>query len=447
MNDASSFVSASLRIVVIFLLVLANGFFVAAEFALVGVRRSRVAALVASGNRKARTLLRVIEQLDAYISATQLGITLASLALGWIGEHTLAHLLKPVFERVLPGSEVSASLAAHSVAIGVAFATITFLHIVLGELAPKTLALERAERVALFVARPMEVFYRVFKAPIWLLNKSGSQVLRLMGLRSSAEATASYSEEELRQLITLSHKSGHLIEDERRLIYNVFDFTESTVADVMVPRVEVEAIDADLPFTEILQRFIETGYSRIPAYRGSMDNVLGILLYKDVARVASERTSENGLAPIEEVIRPSLFLPTSMRLNDALRRLRASSAHMALVVDEHGGVEGMVTLEDLLEEIVGEISDEHDEAAQRQIVKHADESYTVSGRLSIRSANRRLDLGLPESDSYHTIAGFMISRAGRLLRRGESVVYNHLRLTVEKAARNRILAAKIEVTH
>jgi CBS domain containing-hemolysin-like protein len=293
----------------------------------------------------------------------------------------------------------------------------------------------------------MEVFYRVFKAPIWLLNKSGSQVLRLMGLRSSAEATASYSEEELRQLITLSHKSGHLIEDERRLIYNVFDFTESTVADVMVPRVEVEAIDADLPFTEILQRFIETGYSRIPAYRGSMDNVLGILLYKDVARVASERTSENGLAPIEEVIRPSLFLPTSMRLNDALRRLRASSAHMALVVDEHGGVEGMVTLEDLLEEIVGEISDEHDEAAQRQIVKHADESYTVSGRLSIRSANRRLDLGLPESDSYHTIAGFMISRAGRLLRRGESVVYNHLRLTVEKAARNRILAAKIEVTH
>lgn len=442
MNDGSSFVSTSLRIVVMILLVLANGFFVAAEFSLVGVRRSRVAAMVAAGSKKAGTLMRVIEHLDAYISATQLGITLASLALGWIGEDTLAHMLKPVFERILPGSASSSSLAAHSVAIGVAFGTITFFHIVLGELAPKTLALERAERVALFVARPMEVFYRVFKAPIWVLNKSGSLVLRIMGFRFSVEATATYSEEELRQLITLSHKSGHLIEDERRLIYNVFDFTESTVADVMVPRMEVEAIDADLPFTDIFQRFVETGYSRMPAYRDSLDNVLGILLFKDVARLASE----NGEVRIDEVIRPALFLPTSMRLNDALRQLRASSVHMALVVDEHGGVEGMVTLEDLLEEIVGEISDEHDEAVERRIVKHADGSYTVSGRVSIRSVNKRLDIGLPESDSYHTIAGFMISRAGRLLRRGETVVYNHLKLSVESADRNRILAAKIEFT-
>lgn len=442
MSDGSELASVLFRVVAVLLLVLANGFFVAAEFSLVGIRRSRVAAMVAEGNKRAGALMRVIEQLDAYISATQLGITLASLGLGWIGESTLAHMLKPVFERVLPGGATSSSVAAHSVAIGVAFATITFLHIVLGELAPKTLALERIERVALAVARPMELFYRAFKAPIWLLNKSGGLVLRLMGLRSTTEGTATYSEEELRQLIALSHKSGHLIEDERRLIYNVFDFTESTVADVMVPRLEVEAIDAALPPSEVLRRFNDTGYSRMPAYRESLDNVVGILLYKDVARLVSP-TDE---LRIDAVIRPALFLPTSTRLNDALRQLRASSVHMAIVVDEHSGVEGLVTLEDLLEEIVGDISDEHDESAERQIVRHADASYTVSGRLSIRSANRRLDLGLPESDSYHTIAGFMIARAGKLLRRGESVVYNHLKLTVETGARNRILAAKIEFT-
>jgi len=434
----SSLLTVLLKLAVVFVLVLANGFFVASEFALVTVRRSRMAALVADGNRPARTVMRIIENLTAYISAFQLGITLASLALGWIGEDTLAHVLQPLLERTLPGA--SSTVAAHTIAIIIAFASITYLHIVVGELVPKTLALERAERLALAVALPIHIFYRVFKAPIMLLDRSGSMVVRWLGLHSTAQHTAAYTEDELRHLVGLSHKSGHLIEDERQLIYNVFDFTEATVESVMVPRTEIEALDAELSPAEMLDVFEQTRYSRMPIYRDSLDNIIGIVLQKDLSRVV-RRGSAVGL---EEFVRSPVFIPTNVKLNDALRMLRRSSEHMALVVDEHGGIEGLVTLEDLLEEIVGDIRDEHDEAVARQIVEQPDGAYIVRGSLSIRDANKLLNLNLPESDAYHTIAGFMMERAGRLLKRGESVDYSGLKLTVRSTARNRIVETRIE---
>jgi CBS domain containing-hemolysin-like protein len=436
--DGSPLLTVLLKLAVVLLLVLANAFFVASEFALVTVRRSRVAALVAEGNRRARTLIRVIDHLDAYISAVQLGITLASLALGWIGEQTFADMFTPVFRFILPSA--ASEIAAHSVAVAVAFAMITFLHIVLGELAPKTLALERAEAVALVVARPMEIFYRIFKAPIWVLNRSGSRIVRWFGFKSTAERTAAYTEEELRHLVGLSHKSGHLIEDERQLIYNIFDFTDATVESVMVPRTEIEALDAELSPAEMLDVFEQTRYSRMPIYRDSLDNIIGIVLHKDLSRAIRR----GGAVTLVEFVRAPVFIPTNVKLNDALRMLRRSSEHMALVVDEHGGVEGLVTLEDLLEEIVGDIRDEHDEAAARQIVEEPDGAYNVRGNLSIRDANKLLKLSLPESDAYHTIAGFMMERAGRLLKRGESVEYNALKLTVQSTARNRIVETRIE---
>jgi magnesium and cobalt exporter, CNNM family len=436
--DGSSLLSVLLKLAVVLVLVLANAFFVASEFALVGVRRSRVTSLAAEGNRRARTLIRVLDHLDAYISATQLGITLASLALGWIGQQTLAAMFTHLFQFVLPSA--ASEIAAHSAAVAVAFAIITFLHIVLGELAPKTLALERADAVALAVARPMEIFYRTFKAPIWLLNRSGNLMLRLLGFHSTAEHTAAYSEEELRHLVGLSHKSGHLIEDERQLIYNVFDFTESTVESVMVPRTEIEALDAELTPAEMLDVFEQTRYSRMPIYRDSLDNIIGIVLHKDLSRAIRR----GGVVTLEEFVRAPAVIPTHVKLNEALRKLRRSSEHMALVVDEHGGVEGLVTLEDLLEEIVGDIRDEHDEAAARQIIEQPDGAYNVRGNLSIRDANKLLKLSLPESDAYHTIAGFMMARAGRLLKRGESVDYNGLKLTVQSTARNRIVETRIE---
>jgi len=302
------------------------------------------------------------------------------------------------------------------------------------------MALERAERMALRVALPIDIFYRTFKAPIWLLDRSASAVVRMIGLQSSAEETAVYTEDELRHLVGLSHKSGHLIEDERQLINNVFDFTEATVESVMVPRTEIEALDGELNAVQMLEIFEQTRYSRMPIYRSSLDDIVGIILQKDLSRLVRR----GGAVDLKEITRAPVFIPTNVKLNDALRMLRRSSEHMAMVVDEHGGVEGLVTLEDLLEEIVGDIRDEHDEAASRQIIEQTDGSFSVQGNLSIRDANKLLALNLPESDSYHTVAGFMMARAGRLLKRGESVEYNSLKLIVQSTAHNRIVDTRIE---
>jgi magnesium and cobalt exporter, CNNM family len=436
--DGSPILTVLLKLAVVFILVLANGFFVASEFALVTVRRSRIAGLITAGHKRARLLLRIADDLTGYISACQVGVTLASLGLGWIGQNTVAQLLIPATDLILSG--FASKVAAHSTAVAVAFVVITYLHLVLGEFVPKAVALERTDKLALAVARPMEIFYRVFKAPIWAINRSGLLILRRMGLRAAAEHTSIYSEEELRHLVGLSHKSGHLIEDERQLIYNVFDFTDATVESVMVPRTEIEALDAELNPAEMLDVFEQTRYSRMPLYRESLDDIIGIVLHKDLSR----DIRRGGEVSVEEFVRTPVFIPTNVKLNDALRLLRRSSEHMALVVDEHGGVEGLVTLEDLLEEIVGDIRDEHDEAAAREIVEEPDGAYHVRGNLSIRDANKLLKLNLPESDAYHTIAGFMMARAGRLLERGESIEYNRLKLTVQSTTRNRIVETRIE---
>jgi CBS domain containing-hemolysin-like protein len=435
--DESSLWPIILKVVVVFLLVLANGYFVAAEFAVVSVRRSRIVGLVAEGNKRARVVMRLMDNLTAFISTVQVGITVASLLLGAVGEETFAQILEPAFARLpYPISIV----ATHGVASTIAIIIVTYLHLLMGEYVPKALALERSERVALSVARPMEIFYKVFKAPIWLVNHSGNMVLRWMGLHTSDAHAVAYNEDELRHLIDLSQKSGHVIEDERRLIDNVFDFTDASVESVMTPRTEIDALDIELSPEEMLDVFETMGYSRMPVYRGSLDSILGIVLHKDLSRLVRGGSATS----IDKTIRPAVFLPTSVRLHDALRQLRRSSAHMALVVDEHGGVEGLVTLEDLLEEIVGDISDEHDEVAAQNIKQITDDSFKVNGKLTIRDANRRLSLGLPESDSYHTIAGFMMARAGKLLSSGDSIDYNGLRFTVEAANRNRIVEAKIE---
>jgi CBS domain containing-hemolysin-like protein len=431
----SSLSSVLVKLALVFLLVLANGFFVAAEYALVSVRRSRVASLVAQGSKRAQAVMRVLENLTAYISATQLGVTLASLALGWVGEETMAEILGPLLQRVL-GS--FSAVVAHTASVVLAYVLITYMHVVLGELVPKAISLEKAEAVAMAVAPPVQIFYKMFKAPIWVLNHSGIVVLRWLGLGASAEHAGIYSEEELRHLIALSQKSGHVLEDERQLINNVFDFTDTTVESVMIPRTQIEALDSELTPAQMLDFFEQIGYSRMPVYRGSLDTILGIVLHKDLSRLVRHG------GDLSEIIRPAVFLPTTVKLHDALRSLRRSSAHMAMVVDEHGGVEGLVTLEDLLEEIVGDIRDEHDEVIAQQIKQESEDTFKVSGALSIRDANRRLQLGLPESDSYHTIAGFMMARAGRLLRPGDQIEYNGLRLTVESTDRNRIVEAKIE---
>src|SRR5207244_3442445 len=349
------------KLVAVLFFVAANGFFVGAEFALVSVRRTRLEARAAAGSRRARAALRLTGNPTLFISATQLGITIASLALGWIGEPTVASLLPPSASRI--ASEGRAGYVAHAFAIIVAFAAITFLHIVLGELMPKMFALERAEALALFVARPLELFTKVFRAPLWIFNRTGATLGRLLGLKASLQHTAVYSEAELRRLIDISRESGHLRAEERRLIHRVFEFSDTLVREAMVPRPEIAAISADCSLEDIKRAFEQHRYSRLPVYRGSLDDVIGVIHSKDLMPFLL-RPEEFHL---ENVLHPPIYVVDTARLEDVLRQMQKAKAHFGFVVDEHGGVEGIITLEGLLEEIVGEISDEHDVEVNEQI--------------------------------------------------------------------------------
>jgi CBS domain containing-hemolysin-like protein len=419
-----------LNIVLVFLLVLANGFFVASEFALVGVRRSRIATLAQAGDKRAKRLLGLVDHLNAYISATQLGITLASLALGWIGEPAIAHLLEIPLKGRIP------DVWLHTIAFTIAFATITFLHIVLGELAPKTIALERAEKTALAIALPMQLFYKTFRWPIRLLDWAGTRTVRLFGLHPSSDHASIYTEEELRQLIDISRQSGHVEEQEQQLINKVFDFADAEVREAMIPRTSVDAIPVTATLEETKKAFRALGYSRLPVYRERLDDIVGVVFRRDLEPYLEQQQADD--FKLEALLHQPQFVPATARLGAALRQMQASRTHLAIVVDEHGGMEGIVTLEDLLEEIVGEINDEYDEEVRSQILKNPDGTYLLSGMLTVRDANRRFNLNLPEDAGYMTLAGFLLAQAGRLLQQGERVEYEGMSFRVERLDRRRI---------
>jgi CBS domain containing-hemolysin-like protein len=417
------------NLVLVLLLVMANGFFVASEFALVAVRRSRIATLADGGDRRAKRLLALVDDLNAYISATQLGITLASLGLGWLGEPAIARLLDRVLKERVPES------LALTISFVVAFTIITILHIVLGELAPKTLALERAERVALAVALPMQLFYRLFYWPVIMLDWAGRRTVRLFGLEPSPQHASIYTEDELRQLVNISHQSGHLEREEQQLINRVFDFSEAEVREAMVPRTAVAGLPVTASFKDVKAAFCTLGYSRMPVYREKIDEICGVLFMKDII------TCPDNIPPeqfnLEKMLHPPMFVAATARLGSVLARMQATRNHLAFVLDEHGGIEGIVTLEDLLEEIVGEINDEYDDEVRAQITKDGD-SYVLDGMLAIRDANRRLGLNLPEEGGYTTMAGFLLAKAERLLRPGESVTWGGGTFMVEQVDRRRI---------
>ena len=414
-------------IFIVFVLVLANGFFVASEFSLVGVRRSRIEMLAAGGSRKARRLLGLLDNLNAYISATQLGITMASLALGWIGEPVFAHLLEG------PLTGLVSEVTLHTISFTVAFSIITFLHIVLGELAPKTLALERAEKVALAISWPMQAFYRIFQWPIRLLDWAGTRTVRLFGLHPTGDHGSVYTEEELRHLIDVSRKSGHLQVEEQQLINRVFEFADAEVSEAMVPRGQVEALPETATLDEARTAFVTSGYSRLPVFRERVDDIVGLLFRKDLDM---GRVLNDGF-DLRKLIRVPTFIPATTSLGEALRQMQRTRVHFMFVIDEHGGVEGILTLEDLLEEIVGEISDEYDEEVREQIHKDG-ETYVLDGMLTVRDANRQLGLDLPENHRYTTIAGFLMASAGRVLKAGDSVEDDAGQFTIEAVDNRRI---------
>lgn len=422
--------STPLYILLVLLLVIGNGFFVASEFALVAVRRSRVLTLVEEGSDgRAETLLELVDNLNIYISATQLGITMSSLALGWIGEPAFARLLD------VPLQGIVSDTARHTISFTLAFTAITVMHIVLGELAPKTLALERAEKVALAIAWPLRLFQKIFRWPIRFLDWAGIRTVRIFGLHPTVDHASVYTVDELRHLIDASQKSGNLEPEEQKLLHGIFEFADAEVMEVMVPRSAVAALDVSATLEETKKAFRDHGYSRLPVYRDHFDSIVGVLFRRDIEPYLDN--SHTTTFDPETLAHPPMFIPATAQLSVALRQMQLARTHLAFAVDEYGGIEGIITLEDILEEIVGEIDDEFDEESPSQIIEDGG-TYLLDGMLTVRDANQHLHLDLPEDDSYTTIAGFVLSQARRMMNVGENVEFAEMRFTVESMERRRI---------
>lgn len=419
---------AFFRLAVVMLLVAANGFFVTAEFALVGARRTRIEELARKGHRGALLVQQEFSNLNLYLSATQLGITLASLGLGWVAESTLAILLVQWFDALAAPWNV---VATHTVSGVVAFAFITFMHIVLGEQAPKVLALTLPERAALWTAGPLFVFARVFAPFIWALNTASNLTLRAVGLKPAAGAERVHRPEEIEILVTQSYEHGLLAEEPVEMIRGVFDLSETIAAEVMTPRTDVVAVPDTATPDEVADVVVKYGHSRIPVYHDNIDHIVGVVLARD-----AWRAQRDGGPPLAELVRPVPFVPETKPLEDLLREMQAQRTHMVVVVDEFGGTAGVVTLEDVVEEIVGEITDE-DEAGRPPIEELPSGDLLVDGGVPVWELNEEYDLDIPEGD-YTTVAGFILDRLGRIAQPEDSVTFAGGRMRVVDMAGRRI---------
>lgn len=421
----STFLFDILRLGAVVLLVLANGFFVAAEFSLVSVRRTRIAELVARGETSAEAVQKAIEHPDAVIAATQLGITLASLGLGWLGEPALAHLLHPVVG--LFPQAVQSGLS-HSISAAIAFIIITFLHVVVGELAPKSIALQDPEKTSLIVAGPTLLTERIFKPAIWALNGTGNALLRLVGVEPASGHELVHSIEELKMIVTASAEGGVVEAEESEILHAVFDIGNLVVRQIMIPRTEIIAVEADTRLPEIITAATESTYTKFPVYEDNLDQILGIVHVKDLLIAMQKPDCEDCTA--RTFLREAIFVPETVPVNAMLREFRDNRQHIAIVLDEFGGTAGLVTLEDLVEEIVGEVSDPFD-ALNPEIQTQADGSVLIEGLALIEEVNEELGLELKEPD-YDTIAGYMLGRLGRIPRLYDVIESDGLRLRVEE---------------
>ncbi len=412
-------------------LVLLNGFFVAAEFALVKVRPTQLEPHVERGDRRARAARHMVTHLDAYLSATQLGITLASLALGWIGEPAFAWLLEPLIMRI-PGASPA---LLHTISLTTAFMVITILHIVLGELAPKSIAIRKPEPTSLWIALPLIAFYKITYPAIWVLNHSANAILKLFGIEPVSEEEAAADEEELR-LILASTQPDAISDQKRDILDNVFELSHRTARQIMLPRPDVVFMSTSQTLEENLEVARGSGHTRFPLVEegDDLDHVIGLIHIKDVFR--SDPAPES-LAPL---MREIVFVPDTMRLDRLLRRMRAERSHMAAVLDEFGGVSGIVTMEDVLEEIVGEIQDEFD-LEPPELIKTDDSTYEISGQMLVKDLEDELSIEFSERDE-DTIGGVILSELGRRPRPGDSVVLEPLSLEVLEIDGNRAKTVK-----
>ncbi len=392
------------------LLVMINGFFVAAEFALVKIRRSRVDEMVEDRRPFASTAGWLVERLDASLSACQLGITMASLGLGWIAEPAVAHLIRPLIFSI----GITSEIMVHGIAFTIAFTTITAFHLVLGEQAPKIAALRRPETAVLWCALPLKIFYFLSYPFMAALNSTTAFLLRMAGIEGASEHEIPHSEEEIRALLMQAHIAGELSRSEHRLINAVFEFDELICRRVMLPRADVVYLDAKQSLSEAIDVFHQTKHSRYPVCEGSLDKIVGVLHIKDLIGFSAETEFDLG-----SVMRPPQYVPETMPVRRLLRQFQSTHQHLAFLVDEYGTVSGIVTLDNILESIIGPVEDEFDDE-QPEIVSEGPHVFLVSGHASIEAINQRFGLKL-EADDVDTIAGLMIARSDKLLAQGDQV--------------------------
>jgi len=402
------------------LLVLLNGFFVAAEFSIVKVRASQVELKASKGSRRAKMTSHILDHLDKYLSATQLGITLASLALGWIGEDVVAHSIIRLFTYF---SVDVTTVTAHAIAVPLGFTFITIAHIVFGELAPKIIAIRNPLTTSLALSFPLRVFYLIFSPFIWFINRFSALILSILGIKPAPSDT--HTEEELRIILTESEESGAIKKSENELIQNVFDFDERVVKQIMVPQNRISAINVEMGHEQIIKKIIEEGYSRLPVYLGDIDNVIGIIHSKDLLKAVVD----NKFKSIKEIMRPAHFVPENMKVNDLLRDLQRLHAQIAIITNEFGATAGIVTMEDIIEELVGEIRDEHDEE-KPDIEKKSDSEYIVKAQTTIVDLNESLPIAVPESPHYDTVSGFVNYIFGRIPAVNEMKTYGGYQIII-----------------
>ena len=452
-------ISTGLSLLAVVLLVLANGFFVATEFALVSVRRTRVQQLAAEGNRRAKAVLDRLNHLDTYIAATQLGITISSLGLGWLGEPAIAHLIEPVIASLPFTSDDPNSAVTHTIAFVLAFSLITAAHIVLGELAPKSLALQRPDATSLVAAGPIHWFLVLFRPIIVALNSVGNAVVRLVGIEPAAGHALVQSAEELRLSVDASREAGLVEESAHDLVDRAFLFTNLDARHAMVPRTEMSAVPVEASLDEVLDVAMQTGHLRLPVYEGDTDHILGIINVKRLLpRVMTERRGRangNGLATepfdLRSVLVDALAVPETAPASDVLTQLRESHTQVAIVIDEHGGTAGIVTLVDLVENLVGEIEDEQ-EPVEHEPAVAPDGSFTLDGLTTLVEAKEFYELDLDADEmGIETVGGYVFSRLGRRPVVGDEVPAPDGRLLRVKEldglriARVRVLPARLAV--
>jgi CBS domain containing-hemolysin-like protein len=418
-----------LGIFITFLLVFFNGFFVAAEFAIVKVRSSQLEVKVKEGDRTAILSKHIVSHLDGYLAATQLGITLASLGLGWIGEPVVSKIILGFMD--LLGISMDPSLA-HAIALPVAFIIITVLHIVFGELAPKSLAIQRSEGTTRVIVYPLQFFFYLFRPFVWILNGFANLILKTIGI-STVHGSDVHSSEELQFLVHQGQQSGEIDESEYKIIKNAFDFSEQTAKQIMVPRTQVFAFEVNNFNETVLEKIIEESYSRIPCYEDNLDNIIGVVYLKDLLKAARKGNTIN----IRELLRNILIVPDTKSIGKLLNEFQIKHQQMAVVVDEYGGTEGIITMEDILEELVGEIQDEYDNEIPF-VEKVGDKMYNVVASSSIDDINELLPHPIEKDEQYESLAGYLILKFGKIPMVKEKIILNNYEFSILKKNKSSI---------